>query len=284
MDETNFLNSLTWVAVDTETSGTNPWKYELIEIGAIKFSIEGVIEKFNVLIKAKKKHDPKSRLIHNISDSELNMKGVSLKEALSMFYKFIGDSPLIFHNASFDLSFLYHSSRIHNILLPENYYYDTLFLFKKHFPDFQSYSLTFLKEKFKLNCGVSHRATSDAEATGLLFIELLKQNISKISSNRKLKTFLRYHRKLSEFEFKFPENYDEIDQYVRKLVKLKSSIKINYIYENKKISEYIIPLDIMVFNQMLFVKGRVPGLNVTKLIPIKDSVFFDRDLGSVKLQ
>ena len=67
----DFLSGLEWVAVDLETSGVNPWKNEIIEIGAVRFSVDAIIDKFQVLLRPTKKQDPRAKAIHNISQEEI---------------------------------------------------------------------------------------------------------------------------------------------------------------------------------------------------------------------
>jgi len=275
-----FLEDLNWIAVDTETSGTNPWKYEIIEIGAVRFSIDKEIDHFQILIKPEKKQDPKARTIHNISEEELDEKGVTSLEAMEKFLAFIGDDPLVFHNAPFDIAFFKITANLHNLKLPNNIYYDTLFLSRTYLPDMASYALDSLRKVLKIQSGPAHRALSDAVATASVFSHILKTHAEKFASRRRLKTFLRYHRKFSAFEVKVPEDFDRINSYFQRFVQTNSFIKVTYYDKNnRKLTKTVFPLEILVFNQILYLKTKSMGEEEPALIKIQGSIFYDPDLG-----
>ena len=118
-----FLDELQWLAIDIETTGVNPWKYEIIEIGAVLFSTKNnITDKFSILIKPVKKQDPKSKAIHNISDEEVEEHGYTENEAIHKFLSFIPqDVSMVFHNAPFDVSFLKIAMLRQQVVLPNNF-------------------------------------------------------------------------------------------------------------------------------------------------------------------
>ncbi|MDH4128539.1 MAG: 3'-5' exonuclease [Spirochaetota bacterium] len=280
------ISRITWIAVDTETTGINPWEYELIEIGAVKFNLTSVIDRFQVIIKPEKKQDPKSRAIHKISETEILDKGVSLSKALKDFYCFIGSDPLIFHNASFDLAFLVLSSQKENLALSNNYYYDTLYLLKTYKPELESYSLEFLKSYLNLE-GPSHRALADAENTAYIFQWIISENHSKVNSRKKMKSFFRYHRKIKSFQVLLPRNLDAIFSYFSKFIQTRSVLRISDEHiSNKhleKNTKNVIPIDIMIFNQKLLLKCSIYPQNYVALIPLANATIFDQDRGPLKI-
>ncbi|MDH4263456.1 MAG: 3'-5' exonuclease [Spirochaetia bacterium] len=279
------LSKITWIAVDTETTGINPWEYEIIEIGAVKFNLTSVLDRFQVIIKPEKKQDPKSRAIHKISDAEIFNHGVTLSEALDKFYEFIGSDPLVFHNASFDVSFLAISSEKESIRLSNNYYYDTLYLLKTYKPELESYSLEYIKNYLNLS-GRSHRALADAEITSHVFQWIVSENISKLNSKKKYKSFFRYHRKLKSFEVTLPRNLDSIFTYFNKYIQTKSFLKIsenNSFGSSDKHIKIVIPIEIMIFNQKLLLKCSVYPGSYTSLIPLVNTVILDPDRGPITI-
>lgn len=279
------LASLSWIAVDTETTGINPWKYEIIEIGAVKFNLTTVLEKFQIIIIPEKKQDPKSKAIHKIEDREIKESGVEAKIAMVKFLDFIQDYPLIFHNASFDLSFLSLAAEKYKLNFNSNYYYDTLYLLRTYKPDLESYSLQYLRNHLEID-SVSHRALSDAEATSHVFQWILNDNLEKINSKKHLKTFLKYHRKLNTFKVTLPTNLDKIFSYFNKFIKTKTILKIskcengdtrNTVYKN------IIPIEIMIFNQKLLLKCSMYPDEYVTLIPLSEITIFDPEKGPIQL-
>ncbi|RME89584.1 MAG: 3'-5' exonuclease, partial [Candidatus Hydrogenedentota bacterium] len=224
----DILSNKIWIAIDTETTGLNPWKHELLEIGALRFSLEKDLESFEILIQPKKKQDPRARKVHNITNEELEEKGVTLDNAIPKFLEFIDNDPLIFHNAPFDLSFLTLAIKETKHPLPTNLYYDHLWLSRQYFPKRQSHSLENIRTELNMSEEGAHRALYDAKATAEAFRVLLKQNIEKLTSEKKYNKFLRYHRKFNEFAIKLPQNLEKIQKYFDKIIKKKGFIKISY--------------------------------------------------------
>ena len=77
-----WVRDLRFVAIDLETTGLNPYKHEIIEIGAVAFNLDDLGEDFSILIKPEKKMDPKARAVHQISAEELESHAVPLAELL----------------------------------------------------------------------------------------------------------------------------------------------------------------------------------------------------------
>ncbi|MDH5718576.1 MAG: 3'-5' exonuclease [Spirochaetia bacterium] len=279
----DYLKNQTWVAADLETTGLNPWQHEIIEIGAVKFDLTGIIDKFQILIKPENKVDPRSREIHQISNEELEEHGVSLHEGLENFLSFIETHAIIFHNAPFDLSFLTHSLNRVGRTLPDNLYFDNLYLSRKYFKTRASHSLSSLRELLDIDTGDHHRALSDAEATGLIFLETIKHYYEKINSHKKFRKFMRFYRKCSDFQLKLPRNFDKVQTYFNRLIKSKGFVKVDYTDNSGKFFNHTIqPLELMIFNQKIFIKSFINEENATKLIPISSATIHDHELGSIK--
>lgn len=272
-----------WVAVDTETTGLNPWEFELLEIGAVKFRFaEGVIDRFQILIKPQKKQDPRSRAIHQISAEEIEEKGVELKVALEGFLSFIEEYPLVFHNAPFDLSFLTLSLKKEKLPIFNNYYYDNVYISRKYFKERKIHSLSSLKTQIGITgIGQAHRALNDAEATALIFIHSLKQKIENFSKT-KVSRFLQYHRRVGEFEVKLPKNLSDIKNYFDAYIRRGSIVKLQYTDQRgrEKIG-FIKPTDFLILNQKLFLKG-VQMNGEEGLFPITGSIVHDPEKGKLK--
>jgi len=279
----DYLKSQIWVAADIETTGLNPWQHEIIEIGAVKFDLTGILERFQILIKPEKKADPRAREIHNISNEELDEHGVTLEEGINKFLYFIETHPIVFHNAPFDLSFLTHSLKSIGEPLPNNLYFDNLYLSRKYFKKRPSHSLSSLRELLDIETGDHHRALSDAEATGLVFLETIKEFYDKINSHKKFRKFMRFYRKCSEFTLKLPKNFDKVETYFNRLIKSKGFIKVTYSDNSgKSFNHTVKPLELMVFNQKIFIKSFINEENNTKLIPLNTAIIHDNELGSIK--
>jgi DNA polymerase-3 subunit epsilon len=93
------------VAFDLETTGLDPKRERIVEIGAVKFDRRGPIGRFSVLIDPGIPMPAEASRINGITDAMLAGKP-SLDEVLPDFLRFIGDAFLVAHNAPFDCSFL----------------------------------------------------------------------------------------------------------------------------------------------------------------------------------
>jgi DNA polymerase-3 subunit epsilon len=92
-------------------------------------------------------------------------------EILPLFLGFLGDLPLVCHNAKFDCKFLERDLKRmdREIANPVD---DTLQLARLKVKNLPSYKLSFLTDHFEIPLRDAHRAWCDAEATALLYLKL----------------------------------------------------------------------------------------------------------------
>ena len=101
-----WLSSQIFVAFDTETTGMWAPVHRLVEIGGVRFSIEGgTLGSFSELIHPQRAMPPEVIPIHGITDNMVAGADTA-DNVLLRFGEFCGDAILIAHNAPFDLSFL----------------------------------------------------------------------------------------------------------------------------------------------------------------------------------
>lgn len=281
-----FLESIKWIAIDTETTGINPWENELLEIGAVCFDINGIISRFQALIIPEKEQDPRAKEIHKITDEEIKKHGIPLKEAMEKFLKFIhdsGDFPFIFHNAPFDVSFLYQALQKTNLNIPTNYYYDNFYISKKNFSSRVGHSLKALKEHYGIENFESHRALADAEVTALIFLKSLQEK--EITSKKKYNSFLRYHRTFDTFELKLPRNFKKIQNYIDNHIKMGSlfDIYVTNINEGKAVTVTLHGMikKMLIFNQEIYISFYKVNEDDLELIAIKNIILKDPEHGNI---
>lgn len=180
-----------YVVFDIETTGLDPNSCAITEIGAVRLRKGEIIDTFSTFV------DPQMPISAQITDltgiTDEMVKGApAAGEALQMFKKFAGDTPLAAHNASFDLSFIDKYAEQAGIIF-ENERLDTLWLIKRMFPDRKSYSLGKLAADFGIKFK-HHRALSDAECTAKLMIKCFRQaQKAKDSNNVSEKSMPVYH-------------------------------------------------------------------------------------------
>ncbi|RMH56442.1 MAG: single-stranded-DNA-specific exonuclease RecJ [Candidatus Hydrogenedentota bacterium] len=173
------------VVFDFETSGFQPSRAQIIEMGAVKTLNGNVLEEFSSFVECPSPLDPSCTEVHGIRDEDLR-GAPPLEEVLPRFLEFVGDAILVAHNAPFDIKFL--NSALKECGLPrlKNPVWDTLRMARTHFPA-MGHSLENMAEELGLKLDQAHRAVDDARAT----FELLKRIV--VRRNAKLLAFLGEH-------------------------------------------------------------------------------------------
>lgn len=159
-----------FVVFDVETTGLSAANDEIIEIGAVKVldihSEEHAT--FSFLVKPSRKISRRITTITGITNEMLE-DGISEEEAIRGFCEFIGDLPLVAHNASFDSRFVKATAGRHGLDI-DNMLIDTLSLARKAFPDLQNHKLPTLVEHFNIET-IAHRALEDSHSALRVYIE-----------------------------------------------------------------------------------------------------------------
>lgn len=158
------------VSIDLETTGLNPGTDRIIEIGAVKFQGEEVLEEFQTLI------DPGCQIssfitqLTGITNEDVSGEP-SLREVLPDLRRFIGGAPLLAHNVQFDIAFLRNGG-----LRVDNTPIDTYVLASALLPTAPRYNLHALTSMLKLPMlEDAHRARDDAYGTMALYRELWRR-------------------------------------------------------------------------------------------------------------
>ncbi len=159
------LLPLDYVVFDLETSGLSPDTFEIIEIGAIRFKDGKEEQKFQTYVKPCYDIPHSASAIHGITNSTVQ-KAPKIQEVEADFLNFIGDLPLVAHNARFDVHFLQTEFGKHI----KNEIIDTLRLSRELIPELNSYKLGSFKRLFNIDVK-SHNALDDCIVTARLYQE-----------------------------------------------------------------------------------------------------------------
>lgn len=166
-----------YVVFDLETTGMKPGVNKILEIGAVKIvnnEIEGV---FNTLINPEQFIPYYITNITHITNDMVENKA-PIEEILPKFVNFIGDLPLIAHNARFDMSFLISNAKKQHIFL-NNPVLDTLYLSRKYNKECDKHNLAYLTNYFNITLDNAHRAYFDALATNQVY-KLIKEKYNNL--------------------------------------------------------------------------------------------------------
>ena len=182
------------VFFDFETTGLNPDLDTIIEVGAVKSENGKVLSSFSVVINQRIPIPKKITKITGITDEEILKNGREEREVMNEFFEFIGDDPLVGHNAIyFDIPFIekYLGARIKNRVS------DTLIISKFLLPGLRSHSLRRVASNFGIPWDKNHRALEDAIIAMNLW-EKLKERAKTIEGD-----FIKnYIEKLYKNDFK----------------------------------------------------------------------------------
>ena len=161
------------IVLDTETTGLDYTREKIIEFAAVRLENGKIKDEFQTLINPQQHIRKSSMAIHGISE-EMVQDAPTEEEILPAILEFIGDYPIVAHNAIFDYSFLNEASwRVLGKGLP-NAKIDTQVMFKEVFPDLESHGLEALTKKFSVEFKKAHRAMADTMGLALAYPGLKK--------------------------------------------------------------------------------------------------------------
>ncbi len=161
-----------YVVFDIETTGFDPRREAIIEIGAVLVK-DGMIqpERFSTFADPQRPLSPKIVSLTGITDDMLE-GAPSQKTAVQAFLDFAGDRPLVAHNADFDISFICQAALRMEIPF-EPTTVDTLSLARRLYPTLHNHKLDTVAGHLRLGGFNHHRADDDAAiAAGILLDEL----------------------------------------------------------------------------------------------------------------
>ncbi len=158
-----------WVALDLETTGLDAERDRIIEVGAVKFRGDEILDTFTSLVNPRRRLDEFIVRLTGIPQHEVD-RAPEFGAVLRPFAEFVGQSPIVGHNLRFDLGFL-----SNNGLPLRNPRCDTWDLAYVLYPGLPEYSLERLADRFGVKNRNAHRALADAHATRNVFNVLLRR-------------------------------------------------------------------------------------------------------------
>ena len=170
-----------YVVFDLETTGFNAGGADsIIEIGAVKIDNGEITDRFDELINPGRKLPAKITELTNITDEMLEGKD-NEENAVKRFKEWVGDLPMVAHNAKFDVSFIVMAHSKYNLGEFTNTVIDTLELSRALDTGYARHSLSALVKRYDVPWDESahHRGDYDAEGTALVFHKMLKKLVSR---------------------------------------------------------------------------------------------------------
>jgi ATP-dependent DNA helicase DinG len=164
------MNSI--VALDLETTGLDPEKDFIIEIGMVRFSPRRVESEWSTLINPGRPIPPFITQLTGITD-QMVREAPKIQSVLEEVRDFAGNDPILGHNVRFDLSFM----RRHR-LLGLNEAIDTYELAAVLLPSAGRYNLAALGQILNIPLPANHRALDDARVTRGIYQRLFDLALS----------------------------------------------------------------------------------------------------------
>jgi len=176
---TNISRLLDFVSVDVKTTGLVPGKDKIIEISAIRFVEFEPVQIFKTDINPCVPIPEEASRINGITNDMVS-DAPKIETVIPSLLEFIGQSTVIGYNLIFDLKFL----RKFGLDLSQNqrYYFDVM-------ETAHSIDTDALNHKLLTVCNARgiyfppHAANSDSLATGLLFVQYIREKLELSSSD-----------------------------------------------------------------------------------------------------
>jgi DNA polymerase-3 subunit epsilon len=171
------------IVLDTETTGLDPLRGDrLVEVGCIElFNRMPTGQTFHRYMNPERDMPAEAFAVHGLSTAFLASKPL-FADVVEEFLAFIGDAPLVIHNASFDISFINAElDRIKRVAIPKDRLVDTLLLARRKHPGVSN-RLDDLCSRYAIDNSrrTKHGALLDAELLAEVYIDLIGARQSQL--------------------------------------------------------------------------------------------------------
>ena len=157
------------IAIDIETTGLDPDKDKIIEIGAVKFNDNRIEAEWSTLINPGRPIPPNITQLTGITD-QMVVHAPAIRDVIHDLSDFVGNAHLLGHNIRFDLSFLQQQK-----IFQKNLSIDTYELAAVLMPTAPRYNLGSLGQALGVLLPATHRALDDAQATRGVYLRLYEE-------------------------------------------------------------------------------------------------------------
>jgi DNA polymerase-3 subunit epsilon len=162
-----------YIAFDIETTGFLPRVDQIVEVAGVRFVDGKPVEAFSSLVNPMVSIPPGAMSVHGITDEMVKDQPL-IEEVLLKFAEFCGSSPLVAHNAPFDMEFIKADVEKFETAAPQGVILDSCAMARKVIQGCPNYKLGTLVAFLKIaQDGAFHRAEADARFCGHLFRHML---------------------------------------------------------------------------------------------------------------
>ncbi|MBM7068716.1 3'-5' exonuclease [Actibacterium sp. 188UL27-1] len=169
------LRDLTFVVFDGETTGLNPAKDDVVQLGAVRIVNGRMVpgEVFDTLVNPGRPIPATSTKVHGITD-DMVATAPDFTDVCQRFHHFARDAVIVAHNAPFDMAFLHREAGKGGVTF-DNPILDTVHLSAVIFGGSANHTLDALCDRLSivLPGNLRHTALGDATATAEALVALL---------------------------------------------------------------------------------------------------------------
>lgn len=218
---------------DTETTGLSAGSERMTEIGAVRIKDGLILESFNTFVNPEKPIPAKITELTGITD-EMVQNAPKETEALQMFLSFCGDTPLIAHNAPFDMAFI--TAAVERAKLKQRFTsIDTVPICRKLLPELKKHKLDAVAKHLEVGDFHHHRACDDADILAKIFIKLCE-----MMNQKGIQTIQQINLMLAGADPKKLPSYHQIilvrnQTGLKNLYQLISKAHLEYFYKKPRI-------------------------------------------------
>jgi DNA polymerase-3 subunit epsilon len=171
------------IVLDTETTGLDPLRGDrLVEVGCVEiFNRMPTGQTFHRYVNPERDMPQEAFAVHGLSSEFLAEKPL-FTHVVDEFLEFIGDAPLVIHNASFDISFINAElDRLKRQPIGRDRLVDTLLLARRKHPGVSN-RLDDLCSRYAIDNSrrTKHGALLDAELLAEVYIDLIGARQSQL--------------------------------------------------------------------------------------------------------
>ena len=148
------------IAFDIETTGLSATHDRMTEIGAVLYAGDEIKDTFQTFVNPHMPIPPDIKRLTGITDEDVK-DAPEEDEAMRKFLEFVGDRPIVAHNADFDTGFMAEACARHDIPFTP-VVMDTLVLSQCLMTELKRFKLDIVSRKLKLPDFNHHRAYDDA--------------------------------------------------------------------------------------------------------------------------
>lgn len=163
----------TYIVFDLETTGFGPVNDKIIEIGAVKVEKGEIIDRFSHFVNPEIPIPAKITELTSITDDQVR-DAETIEVMLPKFLEFVGEAPLVAHNAGFDVGFITKKAAQQKIETDFTVI-DTVSMARALLPRLSKFKLNLVAKELGISLENHHRAVDDAEATAEIFIKFIER-------------------------------------------------------------------------------------------------------------